>query len=256
MFHVDNATITGTKHSKTAIGNQDYSLTGSINDSVYLLISDGCSSGRHTDLGARFITIAAQEALQQEPFNPLLFKSVLLKTLDSKKHVIMPNDWLATLGVAVIRGDYLQVAFIGDGHIIIRYANGNTSLISLEYTQNRPYYLSYDMFKYAIPDLDNQFVINTKLLSSTGEIISEDNQIYPENKVYTDIFPLIDVNFVALSTDGLGTSAIGVEKMTMEVCAIKSATGCFMKRRMGWIMRDSTRNVVDDFTVAAAIRST
>ena len=256
MFHSDNATITGTKHSKTAIGNQDYSLTGTVDDSSYLLISDGCSSGRHTDLGSRFITLSARELVCQAPFNPLLFKAELLEILSTKKHMLTPDDWLATLGVAVIRGEYLQVAFMGDGHIIIKYTNGNIRLVSLEYTQNRPYYLAYDMFNYTIPDSDNHFVIHNRLLDSYGDIITEDTQLYAENKPYTDVFPLTDANFLAISTDGLGTSSMGVEKMAMEVCAIKSATGCFMKRRMGWIMRDSTRNVMDDFTVAAAIRST
>jgi hypothetical protein len=255
MFNTDSATITGIKHSKSALSNQDYGLTGAVDSMSYLVVSDGCSTGGRTDLGARLLALSAQKAIISESFNPLLFKSAILDLLKPNCGILPQEDWLATLGVAVLRDNHMLVSFLGDGHIILRHKNGNITLINLEYTENKPHYIAYDLFNYRIPASDNKLVISTIVISGMEDILSSQSNEYEDVKPYCDVFNLEDVDFVAISTDGLGTTSLPLNTMAKEMCAIKSPTGDFMKRRVSWAMRSLTQQPMDDFTIAAAIRS-
>ncbi len=54
----------GLQHLQTGKPCQDFALSGTIaDDLVYAIVSDGCSSGGMTDIGARLMVLATKRAI-------------------------------------------------------------------------------------------------------------------------------------------------------------------------------------------------
>ena len=76
-FVADAAFIIGSRHTCVAMPCQDYARAAP----NVVVVSDGCSSGAHTDLGARQWNLAALDAWSQVPLkNPEQYLEQLLKS--------------------------------------------------------------------------------------------------------------------------------------------------------------------------------
>src|SRR3989344_1052904 len=69
-FCVDDYFHIGQMHLGSGKPCQDYSFSGVINEGAFAIVSDGCSTGRHTDVGARIIALSTVNSLQQWLKNP------------------------------------------------------------------------------------------------------------------------------------------------------------------------------------------
>ena len=58
-FHIGKAHLTGGKPC------QDYAISQVYQDAAFALVCDGCSSGRHTDVGSRILGLSTLKALKQ-----------------------------------------------------------------------------------------------------------------------------------------------------------------------------------------------
>ena len=64
-FYVDDYFHIGQMHLGSGKPCQDYSFSGIIDEGAFAIVSDGCSTGRHTDVGARIIVLSTVNAIQR-----------------------------------------------------------------------------------------------------------------------------------------------------------------------------------------------
>lgn len=141
---------------------QDYALHGFYDDMAYTIISDGCSEGRYSEVGAQIICHVAKHAiisLHQVNLFQEADKETLCKLLGNSIHKrieevgrlypITSEALQATLIIALsiqtYRGGYCSYVFAwGDGVIILKDDSGNTYIHEIEYPSGAPFYLVTD----------------------------------------------------------------------------------------------------------------
>lgn len=70
-YKTNHAFHIGAQHLSLGKPCQDYAVSGSINDTTaYAIVSDGCSSGGETDIGARIVALATKRALEENSHLP------------------------------------------------------------------------------------------------------------------------------------------------------------------------------------------
>lgn len=221
---------------------QDYVLSGE----NYLILSDGCTSAPHTDIGARIITHMTKKYIKYKDF-PL--KEIMN---DSKSllndYFSLPLDILsATLLVAKKTNDSFNVFLMGDGVIVAKRKDSKILVELYESPFSAPYYpkytvdhITHDMY------MDKFGSIRKKtswLLSNDNmDLLSEEIQNCTEPAI--SMFPQNEYEFVALFSDGLlsfletiitntskSTTIVHWKEILIELLAFKSYTGEFVKRR-------------------------
>jgi len=154
----------------THIVCEDYALTGtSDGELAYAILCDGCSSSKHTDLGARLLAHIAKDALLYLNRRKLLhienqnltiflddlqelFKELVLKKVSEVKATLCLNTdaFDATLLISVVVGPLHRfIMSWGDGYFLIKRKPPKDctiygiEMISTEYLSGAPFYLSY-----------------------------------------------------------------------------------------------------------------
>jgi hypothetical protein len=140
---------------------EDYALADVHDDMAYAIVSDGCSSSKHTDIGARLISHIAKDALLymhkrkllydllfiETTFKSMFEEMVIKKVLEVKDSLHLTVDVFdATLLVAVCLNSSQYLFYgRGDGYFIIVDKDYIKRVQNVHYKSNAPYYLSYDM---------------------------------------------------------------------------------------------------------------
>jgi len=140
---------------------EDYALAGTVDDLSYAIVSDGCSSSKDTDLGARLLAHIAKDVLlylkqRKVLYNGAfihgqfvnLFEELVIKKAQEVRTALQlkVDVFDATLLVAASIGPYQRIAYVrGDGYVIAKKKNGVSQVFTLNYESNAPYYLSYEM---------------------------------------------------------------------------------------------------------------
>ena len=133
---------------------EDYALAGTVEvaesyargqERFFAAVADGCSSSRHTDIGARFLCLGAQEALRLSP--PYEFNEhAVLPHACAMMGRILPQECLdSTLLLVYTTSRFINVAASGDGVIVARHRDGTIHTQEIEFNHNAPAYLSYQM---------------------------------------------------------------------------------------------------------------
>jgi hypothetical protein len=144
----DNAFIIGTTHHIC----QDYSIGGMIpsnSNELYTIVCDGCSSSPYSDFGSRILSVGVKEELIRlsqaatenwdfDPKNCINFAQPIIEQIG------LPKESLdATIIAASVNESGGFVLNYGDGVIAIADNHGYIYIISVEYTDNYPFYLNY-----------------------------------------------------------------------------------------------------------------
>ncbi len=140
---------------------EDYALAGVNDDLAYAIVSDGCSSSEHTDVGARILAHITKDALLylqdrkllydkafMDSKFPSVFEEIILKKAIEVKQALHLGYPVfdATVLMAATIGDSQCVFYAkGDGHLAILYPDGRIKVTSISYSSNAPFYMSYDM---------------------------------------------------------------------------------------------------------------
>lgn len=255
-MNTDAFFTTGKQHNVC----QDYALAS--RDVVVL--SDGCSSSPHTDVGARLL---CRMVLQHGSAEGLVRAQALLEPLG-----LPPESLDATLLMA--RWDpstrSVQVSVHGDGLVVARRRDGTHLVIDTSYPSGAPLYPSYDVDlarrdRYALEfgttrrttTYDNGTQVETE-----AEVLGEGggSTTVTTYEFYADMFDL-----VILLSDGahtfrrpLGmsgaTEAVPLSTVIGEVLAIKGFVGEFVTRRAKKFLKNAIAkgwHHDDDFSVAA-----
>lgn len=147
----------GAAHVRDGTPCEDYAQSGLYGGPsgrfAYAVLSDGCSSGGATDMGARLIVHATVAALRETGDTLLGSNDFLDEHIRHERNSTMAkaqkvlrlegSDMLATCLYAHLSplGGYAHIA--GDGVIAFKYRNGDIRLHRFEWGDNTPYYPIY-----------------------------------------------------------------------------------------------------------------
>jgi hypothetical protein len=156
-FHI------GLQHLQTGKPCQDFALSGTIaDDLVYAIVSDGCSSGGMTDIGARLMVLATKRAIVEHlPVSKTSnWYDTMLRIAATRNQYLtsyrdelgLQNaDLLATCLFAIGTPNLVVGHVTGDGVIAVVYEH-DTIIEEFSWQKNTPYYPAY-----VISDQDTAF---------------------------------------------------------------------------------------------------
>ena len=242
-MHADAAVLTGTRHGAVAAPCQDYALAASLGPQhAIALVADGCSTGGHTDLGARAWVLAALAALQRR--DGLVPAAVLQRMVLARAGRILQalafEDAFATLGVLQAHGDEVRAAFWGDGALLARHRDGSLTLVNLQYGDNAPPYLNYRRNRRARAAWQaahggQTLRIDIVRCSPEGVVATECHEAPagPEPWEWHAHAGRDALEVVVLATDGVCSRAEGFAATARQLLAIQASAGEFLRRRLG-----------------------
>ncbi len=155
--------LTGREHLRAGKNNHDAFALRSEDEALAAVVTDGCGSGSHSELGARWgaeclvgsllkhqksgaaleeVAEKARQELLQEMRRLGVMLGVTRNDLSgSSKAKIVTNHLLFTVVGTLIRGDEVLLFSLGDG-VIVR---NDEVLVLGPFPQNRPPYLAYEL---------------------------------------------------------------------------------------------------------------
>jgi len=234
---------------------EDYAIDGE----KAVIISDGCSSAKHTDLGSRLLAHSARIVMAENKgydYNEFGQRVVnqAAKLLDA---MAMGHECLyATLITAKVltTGYSVLVRMYGDGVIIV-ISNGRLEVFEVSYTNNMPYYLAYRLDGSSMDSYKQykNLVTIKHNVNGVEEEVTEAVYDHPLEFVFT-------ATTVLISSDGLSSFEDSQSRLILPLCDIipqvvdfKNLKGEFVKRRLGRMIENLAAKKVfplDDVGVA------
>ncbi len=258
-FTIGNAHLTAGKPC------QDFSLTGTCGEGVCAVVSDGCSTGGRTDIGARIVALGTLEAVRngvdrqyvddsvQPNQNYILNCSRDLLGLDK-------SDLLATCAYARVDNESGHFKVQGDGVIAVKMQSGMLCMSRFEWENNTPYYPAYEAngdlstFQSAHGGPDAEAMTIERWVDGELHMTQRISVRNAPNSIY-ECFITDKVDFAAVFSDGV-TQIDGVDwkDAVRELLNFKNTTGEFAKRRMIRYLKDikaaGSKGPVDDISFA------
>lgn len=241
---------------------EDYATVG---DNC-VIVSDGCSSSKNTDVGARVLSLITKGVLETK-FKVTLNKDVIMNKLEHMKYYDMFKDvsFDATLLYVLVVDNKIDVACYGDGFMIFEYTDNTTDVYKMSNEFNAPFYLSYDLDqerkKEYIKEYGNEVLIDkTFNFNSDKESISTEK--YCDNVEHTIdkyLFKAVHIlsdgveSFSKINEDGKKEN-IHYTDVLKKLLDFKSYKGEFVKRRINGFQKFCKKNNwehYDDLSLAS-----
>lgn len=247
---------------------EDYIISG-VKPVPFIILSDGCSSSKNTEMGARILCYMGKQYLQ--------YRKSELDNLDYRKmgNWIIHNAEMsarqlgldttsldATLIVSFLLNDMLNIYVYGDGCVVLRN-DMDTVIKTIEFSDNAPYYLSYliDDYRFGLyRERKPHRIIQSEY--STGEV-------YRNGEAFDDSMAIeLNINnydSVLITSDGLQSFIVEDPNIQRPAkpfeiidgfLSFKNTKGEFLKRRMKRHMSDLQKFGIghyDDLSVGAYI---
>jgi hypothetical protein len=271
-LYTDHSFHIGEQHLRTGKPNQDYALSGLINNErAYAIVSDGCSSGGHTDIGARLVTLATKRAITstilEDSFDLTQVKMLSIKHLieTGEALALTTNDMLATAVVAVANtAGSVSCYIFGDGVIAKQDHSGAILATRFRWEKNAPFYPAYQgelrkqfsLLQSAEPALTCEWwkITDDEIaLLATGSIRGARGMegIDLRHEPPTSI---PDLAHVAVFSDGVEqVDGMDWQQVVRKLLAFKTTNGQFATRRMNRFLseaRKTGRGPLDDIAMA------
>jgi protein phosphatase 2C-like protein len=270
-FHADHAFHIGLQHVRSGTCCQDYAISGNSAESTYVIVSDGCSSGGHTDVGARVVAHVTAGRLQRD--GSLVGPSFDASCFETDRRVasslgLSNEDLLATCvyAKAVPALKTIQVRIVGDGVIARRTRGGDIWMARVDWANNTPFYRAYfadgcAQF-FAAQSGDTPIAVTVHHRSSFG---ADDTSVsHGIEAMHSLEFRIPEVGDpedpnatteVAIFSDGV-TLVDGMDwrDVVCSLLSFKSTEGSFVKRRMSRFLKDCQahgKGPIDDIAMAA-----
>jgi len=277
-LYVDDYFHIGQMHLASGKPCQDYSFSGVIDDGAFAVVSDGCSTGRHTDVGARIIALSTVNALQRwlrcQSKTRREIKELVTQQHDyaltrSKEALNLElSDMLATCLYVCCTPDGGLVSVQGDGVVAKVFKDGFIKFSGYQWENNTPLYPAYsqDNYKRFIQahgndpnfhalkveccriNVDGSMRIDLESISLSNAIEGVVEEISEKE--------LTELSFLAVFTDGvMQVDGINWKDVVLRLLAFKNVEGEFAKRRMIRFIKDSKkdenkRGPLDDISYA------
>ena len=262
MINVDNFLSIGKQHKVC----EDYIISNS-KPIPYVILSDGCSSSKDTDMGARIICHLAKQFIKYRRLEDIsgivptdtyekLGSWVIHNAENIARGMGLDKTCLdATLIVLFSIGEKAYVYVYGDGLVIYIDNKNVKKFYEISYSNNAPYYLSYliDPFRDDLYyDMKNyKSIIFNKI---EGNVKEEDNSRYDNPTSF--IFSLEEYSHILISSDGLGSfinkNNFEREDLSLiinEFTLFKNTKGEFIKRRSKKALKDIEAQNSDDISI-------
>jgi hypothetical protein len=253
-MNIDASFVIGNSH----IICQDYAYCSMIEDRAYIIVSDGCSSSPHTDLGARILTHQLITCLTEGMrVQRSLFAEALLRARKVSQQMQLPQSSLdCTILLAEYDQDTVKILATGDG--VIAYYDVDDSLSGIEMINpsHAPGYLNYWGNKNRIDHYQqqDQGVLYRRLGSNSTE-----HHTSALNIVSLTLSSK-NLKSVLLCSDGISSfPGVSVEEILSHLSKFPNTQGSFVQRRLrkftrktckkkSWIHQDDLAVAVMSFT--------
>ena len=238
---------------------EDYIISGD----NYIILADGCSSSEHSEMGARFLCYMAKQYMKNRgvrPFDETYALQLGYWAIYNAENLVgqlgLKKTCLdATLIIAYLKDNHVNVIMYGDGYIILQPEHGAShEIYCIDYkagSKSMPFYLRY------LIDHEGLSLYHDEKVTKTHSIIAIQkdgtvNRPTPFETAYdiptTFTFYVDGYKSISISSDGLGTfltpepdetgnKIIKVENTVPEIFDIKNSTGVFLKRQMNLLQR-------------------
>lgn len=228
------------------------------------IISDGCSSGGKTDVGARIIAHSTAIALAASPSLEKRTIDVDCRWADLRAKetlCLKTEDMLATCAYVAVSGRFAMGRIIGDGVMACLDRMGRLFMNRIDWARNTPVYRAYEAddayasFIAAHGGLGAMAVTQQIHVRSAvrDELVRENTVEDALNGVCIDL-DLSTIEHLAVFSDGV-TQVDGMDwrDVVAELMAFKSTEGDFVKRRMNRFLKDCLKHgkgPIDDISMA------
>ncbi|MFH1192266.1 MAG: protein phosphatase 2C domain-containing protein [bacterium] len=194
-FEVASGSVRGRDHRETDKNNQDGFYIASACDALCAVVTDGCGSGKYSEvgakIGARLVTEAIMREIEQSirrgiipnPVNEKVRQNViaqlriLINAMGASVSEIVNDYFLFTIVGFLILPWETYIFSIGDGVFI---TNGN--IVKLAFANNAPPYISYGI---------------------TGSSLKDEKLNLLHFQIH-EIIPTENVESILIGTDGVG----------------------------------------------------
>ena len=227
---------------------QDYAIHGTIDGTPYFIVSDGCSSSKDVDIGARLLAQCAKITMLKKPhvnlsapqpyfgFGSEVIKAARLATAQ----LSLPNYCLdATLMVGFVQNNIVYVYIYGDGVILLDGVDGVYEYKNIQFSENAPFYLTY----WDNPDAMSSYLYYYNQAMTIDEFDGHNNGTAKERcevdrpLIYS--FDLTKYKSIVLSTDGINSFVdydknvpVDIGSVAQDMIKFKNTKGEFLKRRI------------------------
>jgi hypothetical protein len=244
----------------------------------YGIVSDGCSSAEHSEIGAQILCHVARYNIQlycdlffvveDRVMQTLLGNSILKRADELRKlYPIVPNALEATLLIMVAKGDQACVFGWGDGYILLHVDNQTLSFQKISYPEtNAPFYLSATREDYIAKFGPGMKVKHTIGNLIHGGLIDCDSPSFRLEAFDVPFFQkylqLSSGDSLTIITDGLGQYQNDLKKSVPDteimplVVDYPNVQGAFVQRTMNFLKRDLLKknwSHLDDIGVATIV---
>jgi len=238
-----------------------------------IIVSDGCSSSKHTDIGSRLLCITAHRILKTFKNEPLSYYAFGNKVSNCVAEQLLLLDLPissmdATLLVSFVNDGIVYVYIYGDGYYQIKFKDDSIQFGTFNYNGNAPYYLSYWLDPQRHNDYIKQFGESVEYVigmysGENYESISNNINInqHKETSLITPI-SINDIEYIILMSDGVESFqnysvhppiAIDTNEVLKEMTNFKNNKGEFVTRRIKSALKKFKKDGIehyDDFSVA------
>lgn len=243
---------------------EDYALHGK----NCIILSDGCSSSKYSDIGSRLLCITANRILNSfisVPFSYDEFgKKVAVCVSEQLRLLDLPMTTMdATLMVAFEFKGLLYLYTYGDGYYQIKFKNKHIQFGTVKFNRNAPYYLSYWLSPQNNIDYIKKYgngveLITGTYINGTCEMNSEivDLSFSHDKPLINFPIPIDQVEYIMLMSDGvesfqnysaLPTIPIKPSDIIEELSCFKNKNGQFITRRVKAALKQFRKDGIEHF---------
>lgn len=275
-FNTDDIFLIGENHIRTGKPCQDYARSGTAGKVAYAIVSDGCSTGGETDIGARLIGLSTAESIRlwREFVKSERFGEVAAAIHKRQRGIIKgtghllgvsTEDMLATASYAVLSKESGFVNVRGDGVVAVVERDGKIYFHRFDWENNMPFYPAYsesplfEAFVAAHGGDASKEALSHQVwcLETNGNLYAVKSIAYSITQSFDGVTIPVDVSktvFVAVFSDGVcQVDGLDWKDATQKLLAFKTLAGVFVKRRMMRFVKDAReigKGPLDDIACA------
>lgn len=266
-MNTDSFFAIGQKHVVAGKPCQDYAMSDEQDEGriAFAALSDGCSSGRNTDIGARLIVLATMQAIRGYWSETMMIMPWMAEWIcKHRAHIIEKidlglsvDDLLATSIYAFFNftGGFVRglVSVQGDGVVAVKYRDGSVTMMRFDWPNNMPFYPAYDSWRLENfiqahgGDLCAKVVTEEKwLMDKDGNFSNREDITYGMKDGIAGIKKSFlitnEIEHIAIFSDGVTQiDNVDWKEAVRSFMSFKSTAGEFAKRRMIAGIKDSMK---------------
>lgn len=266
-FATDDHFLIGQLHTNNGMPCQDYALSGTMSGAAYAIVTDGCSGGDKTDVGARLLALATAGVIKAHWITTAQVSGTTAQEIAMWQRVGMAGtqrmldlslmDMLATCAFAYISLQGGIIHLQGDGIVALKWRDGRITMYKYDWSKNTPYYPAYNL-----NDALERFVQEhggdvhafamgcERWECDSGDEGGFEGPLCEEITLGDGIRgitislsaeELQELEFVAVFSDG-PTQVEGMDwkQVVVDLMAFKNTQGVFVKRRMNRMIKIAT----------------